>query len=71
MMNNQIFNAIAKGQNPFGNMQNMIQQLHRLKQTFHGNPQDAINQMLQNGQITQDQLEQAKKTAQQFQNLMK
>ncbi len=56
---------------PMGNMQNMIQQFQHFKQTFQGNPQQVIQQMLQSGQITQDQLNQAQAMAQQLFGFLK
>ena len=67
---NSIFNALG-GLPMFGNMQNFLNQFNQFKQTFTGDPQQTINQMLQNGQINQNQLEQAKQMAEQIQKLMK
>jgi len=69
-MNNPIFNAL--GNVPmFGNMQNFMNQFNQFKQTFSGNPQDTINQMLKSGKITQAQVDQAKQMAEQFQRMMR
>lgn len=68
---NNIFNAMQGYNNPFGNMQNMMNQFQQFKRTFQGDPQQTINQMLQSGQINQMQVEQAKKMAEQFRSLMK
>lgn len=57
--------------NPFGNMQNMMAQFNQFKQTFKGDPQETINKMLQNGQINQTQIDQAKQMAQQFRSMMR
>lgn len=69
-MKNPLFNAL--GNVPmFGNMQNFMNQFQQFKQTFSGDPQQTINQMLQNGQINQQQVEQAKQMAEQFRNMMR
>jgi len=69
-MKNPLFNAL--GNVPmFGNMQNFMTQFQQFKQTFSGDPQQTINQMLQNGQINQQQIEQAKQMAEQFRNMMR
>ena len=71
-MNNDIFNAISgNAPNPFGNMENFLTQFNQFKQAFKGNPEQAINSMLQNGQISQTQLNQAKHMAEQIQQLMR
>lgn len=66
---NNLFNAMQG--NPFGNIQNMMNQIQNLKKQFSGrNPQDIINQMIQSGQITNEQVQQAQKTAEQFRSMM-
>ena len=65
-----LFNALG-GLPMFGNMQNFLTQFNQFKQTFSGDPQQTINQMLQSGQITQGQIDQAKQMADQIQKLMK
>lgn len=67
---NNLFNAMQN--NPFGNIQNMMNQIQNLKKQFSGkNPQDIINQMIQSGQITNEQVQQAQKTAEQFRSMMR
>lgn len=66
---NNLFNAMQG--NPFGNIQNMMNQIQNIKKQFSGrNPQDIINQMIQNGHITNEQVQQAQKTAEQFRGLI-
>ena len=50
---------------------NMLQQLSEFKRTYTGNPKQAVMQMLQNGQITNPQLQQAMQMAKQIQNMIK
>ncbi len=69
-MNNPIFNAMMQN-TPIGNVQNMIQQYRQFRQTFQGDPQQKIQEMLKNGQITQSQVDQARTMATQFQSLLK
>lgn len=64
-------NIFSMMNNPFGNMQNMMAQFNQFKQTFKGDPQETINKMLQNGQINQTQIDQAKQMAQQFRSMMR
>lgn len=49
----------------------MLQQLNEFKRTYTGNPKQAVMQMLQNGQITNPQLQQAMQMAKQIQNMIK
>ena len=57
----------------FGNKGNsdIISQFNRFRQSFNGNPQQMIQQMLNSGRITQDQLNQAMQRANQLMKLMK
>ena len=67
---NNLFSAMHG--NPFGNIQNMMNQIQQLKQQFgNANPQDIINQMIQSGRITNEQVQQAQKTAEQFRSMMR
>lgn len=54
-----------KGGNDF------VSQFNQFKKTFNGNPQQMIQQMLNSGRITQDQLNQAMQKANQLMKLMK
>lgn len=49
----------------------MLQQLSEFKRTYTGNPKQAVMQMLQRGQITNPQLQQAMQMARQIQNMIK
>lgn len=50
--------------------QNMMRQFNAFRQSFHGNAQQQIQQMLNSGRITQEQYNQAVQQAQQFMNMM-
>ena len=52
------------------NTMNMIQQFMQFKNSFKGNPQAQVQQMLNSGRITQDQYNNAVKQAQQFQKML-
>ena len=47
----------------------MLTQFNRFRQNFRGNPQQMIQQMLNTGQISQDQLNMAMQKANQLKNL--
>ena len=65
-MSNPLFDQFGnKGGNDF------VSQFNQFKKTFSGNPQQMIQQMLNSGRITQDQLNQAMQKANQLMKLMK
>ena len=52
--------------NPFGDMFNLIQQFNAFKQSFQGNPKEKVQELLNSGQMTQEQFNQLSQMAQQF-----
>ena len=63
-MSNPLFQALG------GNQPNMMEDFQRFMDQMRGvNPQQEINRMLQSGQITQAQLNQAQQMAQQMQGM--
>lgn len=52
--------------NQFGNNNNMMKQFEEFKKNFQGDPQAIVQQMLNSGRITQDQLNQLHAMAQQY-----
>lgn len=63
-MSNPLFQALK------GNQPNMMEDFQRFMDQMKGvNPQQEINRMLQSGQITQAQLNQAQQMAQQMQGM--
>lgn len=64
---NSLFN-IMMGNTPVGNL---ISQYQNFRNTFKGDPQQKIQEMLNSGQITQQQLNQAQNMATQFKKLLK
>ena len=66
---NDLFSMLG---NPFRNIQGMMAQIQQLKNQFgNRDPEDIINRMLQNGQINQAQVDQAKQMAEQFRSMMR
>lgn len=55
---------------PNGNA-NLLQRFQQFKQSFNGNPQQMVQQMLQSGRISQAQYNAAVQMAQQLQGLLK
>lgn len=52
------------------NMMGMIQQFMQFRNTFKGNPQEQVQQLLNSGKVSQAQYDAAVKQAQQFQNIL-
>lgn len=53
------------------NIMQMINAFNQFKQTFQGDPKQEVEKLLQSGQITQQQLNEAQAMAKQFMSLMK
>lgn len=53
------------------NSMQLMQQFQQFRNTFKGNPQQTVQQMLQSGQINNAQLQQAMQMAQQFRQFVK
>lgn len=65
-MSNPLFQALGGRQQP-----NMMDDFQRFMQQMQGiNPRQEINRLLQSGQISQQQLNQAQQMAQQMQGMM-
>ena len=56
--------------NPFANLVQTVQQFQEFRQNYQGNPQQQIQQMLNSGQITQDQLNKIMPLAQQMYQML-
>ena len=56
--------------NPFQQMQGMMQKFQQFQRTFTGNPAQQIQQMMNSGRISQPMYNQAVQMAQQFQKMM-
>ena len=67
---NNLFSTMMQN-TPFGNMKNLMQQYQQFRQTFQGDPQQKIQEMLNSGQITQNQINQARNMATQFRQFLK
>lgn len=68
-MANELYNQFGKSNNnkpDDGGFSEFVQQFQQFKSQFQGNPQEQIQRMLQTGQISQAQLNQAQQLAQQF-----
>ena len=73
MKASSLFNMFGK-QNPFINNNgfiNMMSQFQEFKQNFSGDPQQQVQQLLNSGQMSQQQFNQLSTMATQFQNMMR
>lgn len=68
-MANPLFNMFGNSQ--FGNMSGLIQQFQQFKQQFQGDPKAQVQQMLNSGQITQAQYNQAVQMANALKQFLK
>lgn len=67
---NPLFQAMQQNQAPANNMQVLFNRFQQFRNGFRGNAQQQVQQMLNSGQITQSQLNQAIQQAQQFQQML-
>lgn len=57
--------------NPTNNMANLLSQFNQFRSTFSGNPEQQVKQMIQNGQISQEQFNQIAQMANQLYRFIK
>lgn len=65
-MSNPLFNQYGGN-----NMMQMVRQFEQFKQTLNGNPKEIVMNMLNSGQISQAQLNQAQQMANQLRGILK
>ena len=65
-MSNPLFNLLG-GQNP---MQAIMSRFQQFQQSFHGDPRQQVQQLLNSGKVNQQQYNQAVQMAQQFQRML-
>lgn len=71
-MSNPLFSLFGGlNQMPNNNMAQLLQQLSVFKQNFKGDPRQQIQQMLNSGQVTQEQYNRAVQMANFLQNMIK
>lgn len=73
-MANPLFDKFSQqpaNPNPFGNMMNMLQQFNQFKSTFRGDPKQKVQELLNSGQMSQQQFQQLSAMAEQLQKMMK
>lgn len=68
-MPNPLYNAM--NQNNSGEMNALLQRFRQFQQIFRGDPRQQIQQMLNSGQVSQQQYDAAVKKAQELQRLFR
>ena len=56
---------------PTNNMTNLLSQFNQFRSTFSGNPETQVKQMIQNGQMSQEQFNQIAQMANQLYRFIK
>lgn len=64
---NPIFQMMMQNSGPMS----LLQRFQQFRNTFRGNPQEQVQRMLQSGQVTQEQYDNAVRMVQQLQGLLK
>lgn len=57
-------------QGPFGNINNVMNQFNQFQSTFQGDPKQKVQDLLNSGQMSQEQFNQLSNMAQVFQTLL-
>ena len=70
-MPNPLFNALGGGGRPQNNMMSMIQQFNQFRQTFNGDPRAKVQELLNSGQMSQEQYNQLSQMANQMSQFMR
>lgn len=69
-MANPLFSILGGGTSMPGNIAGLIQHFQQFKQTFKGDPQQQVQELLNSGRMTQQQFNQLQAVAKQFQSLL-
>lgn len=67
---NSLFKDLQPNQ-PMNPISNFLTQFNQFKSTFNGNPEQQVKQLLNSGQMTQEQFNQLAQTANQLRQLIK
>ena len=70
-MANPLYNLLGGGSAPANNMANMLQRFNQFRSTFSGDPKQVVQNLLNSGQMSQQQFNQLQQMASQFQKMMK
>lgn len=71
MGQSSLFNIFGRQQPPINSgFANMFSQFNRFRQNFQGDPKQQVQNLLDSGQMTQEQFNKLSQMATQFQNMM-
>ena len=70
-MANPLYNILGGGSMPINNTANMIKRFNEFRSTFSGDPKQVVQNLLNSGQMSQQQFNELQQMATQFQKLMK
>lgn len=70
-MANPLMGLIGNNPAPGNNMFGLLQQFQNFKQNFRGDPRQQVQDLLNSGKMTQEQLDQCTSMAQSLQNILK
>ena len=71
-MANPLFNMFGNNpqSGPFGNVADLMNRFNQFQSTFQGDPKQKVQELMNSGQMTQEQFNQLSSMAQTFQQLM-
>ena len=72
-MANNLYRTLNGGKTPttpFSNFSNILQQYNQFKAQFQGDPKQKVQELINSGQMTQQQFNQLQMLATQFQRMM-
>ena len=67
---NPLFNTFGNPQGPFSNFSNVLSEYNKFRQTLQGDPRQQVQDLLNSGQMSQEQFNQLSQMAQTFQMLL-
>ena len=70
-MPNPLYQLLNGGQQPANNPLAMLQRFNEFRQSFTGDPEHMVKQLLQSGRMSQQQYAQLSQMASEFQKLLK
>lgn len=69
-MNNPLFGGMPQMGGAMGNIQQTMQRFNQFRQSFHGDPRQQVQELLNSGKVSQQAYNDAYQKAQQFQRMM-
>lgn len=70
-MANPLFGFLGGGQPQQNNLFGLVQQFNQFKQNFKGDPRQQVQDLLNSGRMTQEQLDQCTNMAKALQSILK